>query len=108
VKPVNRVKGPLRRVGEGEEGKKAKATQHAGGQSVSEKSQTTRTSKNLFVLPFIHTCMKSLAEHGSINQPWFGPGNPRCEPVSSTHESIKTTRLSIREDLEDRWVTNLN
>ena len=35
-------------MGEGEAGKKAKATQHAGGQSVSEKSQVTRTSKNLF------------------------------------------------------------
>ncbi len=35
--------------------------------------------------------------------------NPESEfPVSSTHESIKTTCLSITEDLEDRWVTNLN
>jgi hypothetical protein len=61
------------------------------------------------VLPFIHTCMKSLAENGSIKQPWFGPANPRREfPVSSAHESIKVARLSIRQDLEDRWVTNLN
>ena len=35
-------------VGEGEAGKKAKETQHVGGQPVSEKSQVTRTSKNLF------------------------------------------------------------
>ncbi len=35
-------------VGEGAEGKKAKATHHPGGQSVSEKSQDTRTSKNVF------------------------------------------------------------
>ena len=35
-------------VGEGAGGKKAKVTQHTGGQSVSEKSQTTRTSKNVF------------------------------------------------------------
>ena len=35
-------------VGEGAAGKKAKATQHAGGQSVSEKSQATRASKNVF------------------------------------------------------------
>ena len=35
-------------MGEGEAGKKAKATQHAGGQSVSEKSQAMQTSKNLF------------------------------------------------------------
>ena len=35
-------------VGEGASGKKAKVTQHAGGQSASEKSQVTRTSKNVF------------------------------------------------------------
>ncbi len=35
-------------AGEGAAGKKAKATQHVGGQSVSEKSQVTRTSKNVF------------------------------------------------------------
>ncbi len=29
-------------------------------------------------------------------------------PVSSTHESIKSGRKSVREDLEFRWVTNLN
>ncbi len=43
--PANRAKGS---VGEGEAGKKAKVTQHASGQSVNEKSQVTRTSKNLF------------------------------------------------------------
>ena len=32
---------------QGEAGKKAKVTQHVGGQSVREKSQVTRTSKNL-------------------------------------------------------------
>ena len=40
VMPAKRAKGS---VGEGEAGKKAKATQHAGGQSVSEKSQATRS-----------------------------------------------------------------
>ena len=45
AKKTNRTKGS---VGEGESGKKAKSTQHAGGKSVSEKSQVTRTSKNLF------------------------------------------------------------
>ena len=35
-------------MGEGVAGKQAKATQHVGGQSVSEKSQATRTSKNVF------------------------------------------------------------
>ena len=43
--PTKRAKGT---VGEGEAGKKPKATHHACGQSVSEKSQDTRTSKNLF------------------------------------------------------------
>ena len=33
---------------EGEVGKKTNATQHAGEKFVSEKSQATRTSKNLF------------------------------------------------------------
>ena len=42
---AKRAKGS---VGEGEAGKKAKVTQDAGGQSVSEKSQVTWTSKNLF------------------------------------------------------------
>ena len=44
-KQTTRVTGT---VGEGTAGKKAKATQHAGGQSVSEKSQAMRTSKNVF------------------------------------------------------------
>ncbi len=64
------------------------------------------------VLSFIHTCMKSLTEHGSINDTGNSrvcSANPRCEfPVSSAHESIKVARLSIRQDLQDRWVTNLN
>ncbi len=42
--PAKRAKGS---VGEGEAGKKAKATQHAGGQSVSEQSQATRTQNQL-------------------------------------------------------------
>ncbi len=41
AKPTKRAKGS---VGEGESGKKTKTTTDAGGQSVSEKSQTTRTS----------------------------------------------------------------
>ena len=43
--PAKRAKGS---VGEGETDKNAKATQDVGGKSVSEKSQTTRTSQNLF------------------------------------------------------------
>ena len=59
------------------------------------------------VLPFINTCMKSLTGDGK--QSWFGKGNARSEfPVSSAHESIKSARQSVREDLELRWVTNLS
>jgi hypothetical protein len=37
------------------------------------------------------------------NQPWFDKGNARSEfPVSSVHESIKSARKSVREDLELR------
>ena len=45
AKPTKREKGSVR---EGEAGKKAKMTQNVGWKSVSEKSQTTCTSKNLF------------------------------------------------------------
>ena len=61
------------------------------------------------VLSFINTCMKRLAGDGSTKQPWFDKGNTRSEfPVSSAHESIKSARKSVREDLELRWVTNLS
>ena len=46
--PPKQTKRATGTVGEGAAGKKAKATQHAGGQSVSEKSQATRTCKNVF------------------------------------------------------------
>ncbi len=45
VTPTKRGKGS---VGEGETGKKAKATPDEGGKSVSKKSQATCTSKNPF------------------------------------------------------------
>ena len=45
AKKGKRAKGT---VGDGAAGKKAKATEQAGGQCVSEKSQATRTSKNVF------------------------------------------------------------
>jgi hypothetical protein len=39
----------------------------------------------------------------------LGKGKARSEfPVSSVHESIKSARKSVREDLELRWVTNLS
>ncbi len=46
--PPKQTKRATGTVGEGASGKKAKATQDAGGQSVSEKSQVTRASKNVF------------------------------------------------------------
>ena len=46
--PAKQTKRATGTVGEGAAGKKTKATQHGGGQSVSEKSQATRTSKNVF------------------------------------------------------------
>ncbi len=46
--PPKQTKRATGTVGEGAAGKKAKATQHVGGQSVSEKSQVTRGSKNVF------------------------------------------------------------
>jgi hypothetical protein len=45
AKPTRCTKGFVR---EGEAGKKAKVAQHAAGKSVSEKSEDTRNSKNLF------------------------------------------------------------
>ena len=45
AKKGKRAKGT---VGDGAADKKAKATEQAGGQCVSEKSQATRTSKNVF------------------------------------------------------------
>ncbi len=44
-KPTKRVKGS---VGEGVGGKKTEVTQHAGGQSVSEKSGVSETTRPIF------------------------------------------------------------
>ena len=77
--------------------------------AVVKKAEGDKYVTSSLVLSFIHTCMKSLAEDRSIKQPWFGPGNPRREfPVSSVHESSTASHISIRQDLEDRWVTNMN
>ena len=48
VMPAKKGKRAKGTVGDGAAGKKAKATEQAGGQCVSEKSQDTRTSKNVF------------------------------------------------------------
>jgi hypothetical protein len=46
---------------------------------------------------------------GGMKHPWVDKGNSRSEfPVTSVHESIKSARKSVREDLELRRVTNLS
>ena len=86
-KQTKRVKGS---VGEGESDKQVKTIKHLGGQGTASLTTITSVVKQTegdkyvtrsLVLSFIHTCMKRLA---------------------------KTGRLSINQDLEDRWVTNLN
>jgi hypothetical protein len=86
-KQTKRVKGS---VGEGESDKQVKTIKHLGGQGTASLTTITSVVKQTegdkyvtrsLVLSFIHTCMKRLA---------------------------KTVRLSINQDLEDRWVTNLN
>jgi hypothetical protein len=61
------------------------------------------------VLSFMNSCMRSLSEDTPIQQTWLGTGNVCREfPVSSTHACVQYVRQKIREDTEDRWVTNLN
>ena len=52
--------------------------------------------------------MRSLSEDAPIQQTWLGTANVRREfPVSSAHACVQSVRKNIREDMEDRWVTNL-
>jgi hypothetical protein len=61
------------------------------------------------VLPFMNSCMRSLSEDAPIKQTWLGTANVRREfPVSSAHACVQSVRKNIREDMEDRWVTNLS
>ena len=40
---------------------------------------------------------------------WLGTTNVHRQfPVSSAHVCVQSVRKNIREDLEDRWVTNLS
>jgi len=53
--------------------------------------------------------MRSLSEDAPIQQTWLGTANVRREfPVSSAHACVQSVRKNIREDMEDRWVTNLS
>jgi hypothetical protein len=60
-------------------------------------------------LPFMNSCMRSLSEDAPITHTWLGTGNVRKEfAVSSAHTWVQSVRQNIREDMEDRWVTNLS
>jgi hypothetical protein len=53
--------------------------------------------------------MRSLSEDALIKQTWLVTGNVCREfPVSSAQYCVQYVRQNIREDMEDRWVTNLN
>ncbi len=57
----------------------------------------------------MNSCMRSLSEDAPIKQTWLDTGNVRREfPVSSTHTCVQSVRKNIREDIQDRWVTNLS
>jgi hypothetical protein len=53
--------------------------------------------------------MRSLSEDAPIKQTWLGTTNVGREfPVSSAHVCVQSVRKNIREDMEDRRVTNLS
>ncbi len=61
------------------------------------------------VLSFMNSCMRSLSEDTTIKQTWLGTGNVCREfPVSSVYSCVQSVHQNIREDMEDRWVTNLS
>ena len=50
------------------------------------------------VLSFIHTCMKSLAEHGSIKQSWFGPAILCHQPMNPSNQHAAVFGKTSRTD----------
>ncbi len=63
----------------------------------------------IFVLTFMNSCMRSLSEDVPIKQTWLGTVNVWREfVVSSSHVCDQSVCKNIREDMEDRWVTNLS
>ncbi len=57
----------------------------------------------------MNSCMRSLSEDDPIKQTWLGTGNVHREfPVSSAHACVQYVRQNIREDMQDRLVTNLS
>jgi hypothetical protein len=64
---------------------------------------------NILVLSFMNSYMRSLSEDAPIKQTCLGTGNVNREfPVSSVYVCVQYVLQNIREDMEDRWVTNLN
>ncbi len=61
------------------------------------------------VLSFMNSYMRNLSEDAPFKQSWLDTANVcRQFPVSSTHACVQSVRKNIREDMEDRWVTNLS
>jgi hypothetical protein len=61
------------------------------------------------VLSFMNSYMMSLSEDAPINQTWLDTANMLREfSVSSVYVCVQYVLQNIREDMEDRWVTNLS
>jgi hypothetical protein len=77
--------------------------------AVVKQEEGDKYSTSSLVLSFMNSCMRSLSEDDPIKQTWMGTGNVHREfPVSSAHACVQSVRKNIREDMEDRWVTNLS
>jgi hypothetical protein len=77
--------------------------------SVVKQVEDDKYRTNSLVLSFMNSCMKSLSEDAPIKQTCLGTGNVHREfPVSSSQYCVQYVRQNIREDMEDRWVTNLS
>jgi hypothetical protein len=76
---------------------------------VKQEEGDTEYPTSSLVLSFMNSGMRSLSEDDPINQTWLGTGNVSREfSVSSVYVCVQYVRQNIREDMEDRWVTNLN
>jgi hypothetical protein len=89
-------------TGEGRKGKRGRTvSDDTGGKSLSDTSTSTRGQ----CVGESSTCVKSRVNCDT----WLGTGNVRREfAVSSAHACVQSVRKNIREDMEDRWITNLS
>jgi hypothetical protein len=77
--------------------------------AVVKQTEGDKYHSSSLVLSFMNSYMRSLSEDAPIKQTWLGIGNVHREfPVSSVHACVQYVLQNIREDMEDRWVTNLN